>query len=398
MSGITQKGDACITGAEDDASTGSARLLQASGRENWGNSAGGASTIGRRGGSLLWPAAAGLVITIGVLAGLELGRDGRIASALAMAGALAFFAGAGTHLLVAQRVSAQRLALKDSLTGLPNRVLLDDRIDASACSLAPVDRVVRALRRGSRRLQGRQRHPGSRGRERRLRGDRAPPRVGRPRRGHGGASGRRRVRRSSRSAPAPTTRRRRSSGRLRQALRRPYRVEGGVVELDASIGWAIFPQDGVTPADLLARADGQMYATKRDSSDESAVPRVPLDGGVVRDLESALEHGELAVHYQPIVDIRSGAVRGVEALVRRVRADRLVAPSEFVPHIERTPLVRKLTLAVTADALARLAEWDAVGHRLDAAVNVPYRMLDDPALVVRHRRAPVALEHRPRVG
>jgi diguanylate cyclase (GGDEF)-like protein len=172
------------------------------------------------------------------------------------------------------------------------------------------------------------------------------------------------------------------AGRLRNALRRSYRVDGGLVELDASIGWALFPQDGLTPSDLLARADGQMYATKRDTSEESVVPRPPLDGGVVRDLEKALEHDEIVVHYQPIVALPSGSVVAVEALVRRIRGDNLVGPSEFVPHVERTPLVRTLTLAVARDALRRLYEWEGRGHLLDAAVNVPYRMIDDGELVL----------------
>ena len=169
-------------------------------------------------------------------------------------------------------------------------------------------------------------------------------------------------------------------GRLRSALRRPYRVDGGLVEIDASIGWSLFPQDGLTPGELIARADGQMYATKRDTSDESVL-RPPLDGGVVRDLESALERDEIVVHYQPIVRMHTGEITAVEALVRRLRTDRLVGPSEFLPHLERTPLVRTLTLAVAKDALGRLAQWDVEGHTLDAAVNIPYRMLDDPDLV-----------------
>ena len=144
-------------------------------------------------------------------------------------------------------------------------------------------------------------------------------------------------------------------GRLRQALRRPYRVDGGIVEIDASVGWAIFPADGTTPEELLGRADVQMFATKRDSGDSSeATRRGSLDAGIVREFESALSQNEVIVHYQPVFDLRSGAVRSVEALVRRHHPLRgLLAPAEFVPHVERTPLIRALTLHVVAQALDR---------------------------------------------
>ena len=330
--------------------------------------------------SLILPVAATVVIAVGVLAGLDLGRDGRSDSALVMAGALAFLAGAATHLFVSRLDSAQRLALRDALTGLPNRVLLDDRIaqalaqtrrsnESFALFVVDLDGFkgindIRGHAAGNEVLKDIARRL-----ESVVRGIDTVARVG----------GDEFVILSLGTATDDEAAA--LVGRVRSTLRRPYRVEGGLVELDASIGWAIFPQDGVTPADLLARADGQMYATKRDTSEESAVPRLPLDGGVVRDLESALERDEIAIHYQPIIEIRSGAIRGVEALVRRVRGDRLVGPSEFVPHVERTPLVRRLTLAVAADALERLAEWDRLGHQLDAYINVPYRMLDDPELV-----------------
>ena len=92
-------------------------------------------------------------------------------------------------------------------------------------------------------------------------------------------------------------------GRLRNALRRPFRIDGTAVEIDGSIGWAVFPDDGATALDLLARADGQMYATKRDTSDESMFVRRGIDAGIVRDVESALERNELLVVYQPILDL-----------------------------------------------------------------------------------------------
>jgi diguanylate cyclase (GGDEF)-like protein len=168
-------------------------------------------------------------------------------------------------------------------------------------------------------------------------------------------------------------------GRLRNALRRPFRVEGATVEIDGSIGWSVFPDDGSTAEDLLTRADGQMYATKRDTSDESVLLRRGVDVGIVRDVESALERNELLVVYQPILDLASGTPRSAEALIRRVLPDGvLVAPSEFVPHVERTPLVRELTFLVVADALASAQLWAGAGHDLGVSINIPYRLLDDP--------------------
>jgi diguanylate cyclase (GGDEF)-like protein len=168
-------------------------------------------------------------------------------------------------------------------------------------------------------------------------------------------------------------------GRLRNALRRPFRVDGASVEIDGSIGWAVFPDDGATADELLARADGQMYATKRDTSDESVLIRRGVDAGIVRDVESALERNELLVVYQPILDLASGTPRSAEALIRRVLPDGgLIAPAEFVPHVERTPLVRELTFLVVADALASAQQWLAAGHDLGVSINIPYRLLDDP--------------------
>ena len=167
-------------------------------------------------------------------------------------------------------------------------------------------------------------------------------------------------------------------GRMQSALRRPFKVEGASVEIDASIGWAIYPDDGATAEDLLARADGQMYATKRDTSDENVLLRRGVDAGVVRDVESALEQNELLVVYQPIIDLKTGLPHSAEALIRRVLPDGgLVPPADFVPHVERTPLVRELTFLVVADALDAAAQWAEAGHELGVSVNIPYRLLDD---------------------
>ena len=331
------------------------------------------------------PVVSAIVIGSGALAGFELGRQGRILAAVAVALTMSGLAALSAWVLTRRMRSAESAALRDPLTGLPNRKLLDDRIEQALArsrrtgepfALMVVDldgfkgvndvwgheagNVV--LRSIARRLRAAVRETDT---VARVGGDEfVLVSLG-----------------TQEDAEA-----RALVSRVRQSLRRPYRVEGTLVELDASVGWALFPQDGLSPAELLAQADGQMYATKRDTSDESAVDRRVLDGGIARDVERALAHSEIVVHYQPIVDLRSGAVRAVEALVRREHNERLVAPSEFIPHVERSPVVRALTLAVAADALRRLAEWDQRGHPLEAAVNVPYRLLDDEELITGLRR------------
>ncbi len=171
-------------------------------------------------------------------------------------------------------------------------------------------------------------------------------------------------------------------GRLRHALRRPFRVEGATVEIDGSVGWAVFPGDGATADELLARADGQMYATKRDATDDSIFLRRGVDAGIVKDVETALQRNEIVVLYQPILDLKSGQPHAAEALVRRVLPDDgLLLPAEFVPHVERTPLVRELTFLVVSEALRSVGVWAAVGSDLGVSVNVPYRLLDDPQFV-----------------
>ena len=171
-------------------------------------------------------------------------------------------------------------------------------------------------------------------------------------------------------------------GRLRHALRRPFRVEGSTVEVDGSIGWAVYPADGATSDELMARADGQMYATKRDSPDDTLLVRRGVDAGVIRDVEVALARDELVVVYQPILELQTGEPRSAEALVRRLLPDgTLLPPAEFVPHVERTPLVRELTFIVVADAIRSTELWAEAGSDLGVSVNIPYKLVDDPQFV-----------------
>lgn len=323
---------------------------------------------------------AGLVLGASVFTAALKGDPDTVSAGLV----LLSFAGAAIGATLSWRVGrAQSLSLRDPLTGLPNRVLLQDRLDQalkrSRRSLEPFAVIVVDLD-GFKDVNDVRGHGAgdevlktlARRFESILRESDTVARVG----GDEFVI----VSLGTRSDDDAVM----LVGRLRHALRRSFRVEGAVVEIDGSIGWAVFPDDGVTPEALLARADGQMYATKRDVSDDAVLMRRGIDAGVVRDLEGAIHRNELLVVYQPIIDLRDGTTRSAEALIRRILPNRQLAmPAEFVPHVERTPVVRDLTFLVIEDALRTAQLWAGAGHALGVSVNVPYRLLDDPVFVER---------------
>jgi diguanylate cyclase (GGDEF)-like protein len=168
--------------------------------------------------------------------------------------------------------------------------------------------------------------------------------------------------------------------RLRAALERSFRVGGIRVHIDASVGIAMFPVHARDGLGLLQRADVAMYEAKRTrtghevylpSRDRHSRERIELLG----ELRDALDAGELVLHYQPKAEIATGAVRGVEALVRWAHPRRgLLAPQEFLPLAEQSGLGRALTAFVIDRALADMAEC---GLDLTVAVNLgPADLLD----------------------
>ena len=100
------------------------------------------------------------------------------------------------------------------------------------------------------------------------------------------------------------------------------------------------------------------------------------------EIAGAIARGEIGVHYQPKVDMRTGIVRGVEALARWHRPDHgFVRPDQFIALAEREGLIHELTLAVMEQALAQAAQWNARGLKLSIAINLSPRLLDRTALV-----------------
>jgi diguanylate cyclase (GGDEF)-like protein len=175
--------------------------------------------------------------------------------------------------------------------------------------------------------------------------------------------------------------------RVRQALTRPFHVEGMLFELEASIGVAVFPEHGEDVDPIVRRADVAMYLAKEERTgvevyvadrDRNSASRLALLGG----LRNALENGELQVHYQPKVSLGSGAVVGVEALVRWHHPQRgLVMPDEFIPMAEHSGLMAPLTEHVIDQSLAQVARWRVAGLDVPVAVNVSMRDLHGRELV-----------------
>jgi EAL domain-containing protein (putative c-di-GMP-specific phosphodiesterase class I) len=163
-------------------------------------------------------------------------------------------------------------------------------------------------------------------------------------------------------------------------------LDGMPLHVDASIGVALCPEHGRDRSLLLARADTAMYVAKRGhhgveiwAPDGSTASRDRLE--TLEQLRTALDTDQLDVHYQPKLDLRTGGVTGVEALVRWNHPERgLLYPDVFLPLAEQAGLMRRLALRVLERSLRDLKAWRAGGLDLSVAVNLSVSNLQDVAL------------------
>jgi diguanylate cyclase (GGDEF)-like protein len=176
---------------------------------------------------------------------------------------------------------------------------------------------------------------------------------------------------------------------LQNALEAPMRLDGHVVDCRVSMGIASYPVHGDSATILMRRADVAMYTAKRlnngltvydDRHDHDSRARLSLMG----ELRKAVDHGELALHYQPKVHLVNARELHVEALVRWQHPMRgMVPPSEFIPFAEQTGFVRAITQWVLAEAVRQCVEWRGAGLATHVSVNISARDLLDPDLVER---------------
>ncbi|HUG05667.1 MAG TPA: EAL domain-containing protein, partial [Candidatus Limnocylindria bacterium] len=177
------------------------------------------------------------------------------------------------------------------------------------------------------------------------------------------------------------------AGRLLRAVERPFEIAGQPLTIGASIGIACSPDNGSDAATLLRRADVAMYVAKRSSGSYVAYAEDQDKGdadrlGLMAELAAAIDRYELVVLYQPQIDASSGRVVAAEALVRWRHPMRgMLAPSEFIPLAERSALITRLTEQVIATAVRDARAWRADGADLRIAVNISARSLFDSRLV-----------------
>ncbi|HXD66213.1 MAG TPA: EAL domain-containing protein [Solirubrobacteraceae bacterium] len=171
--------------------------------------------------------------------------------------------------------------------------------------------------------------------------------------------------------------------RLFKSVSQPFMIDELSLEVGASVGVARFPQDGEDSHALLRCADIAMYAAKETqtefkiyTADQNQHSKRRL--GVLSGIRHALVQDEIVVHYQPIIDLAEGRVRGAEGLVRWQHPEHgLIPPGAFVQTVEQTGLIGPLTRHVLERSIAECAAWRTDGREMSVAVNLSVRNLLD---------------------
>ncbi len=290
---------------------------------------------------------------------------------------------------VAERQQAlEHQALHDALTGLPNRVLLQDRVQHAIHHLRRLGHGGLALLimdlDGFKEINDTLGHPIGDGLLQQL-GERLRQEVG----------------------DSDTVARlggdefavlleqvdekeaRHMAGRILHLLDQPFEVAGQSLYVAGSIGLALYPQHAHTPQELSRRADVAMYVAKREKNgialydpaqDHYTLQRLAQ----ASDLRSAISNENLLLHFQPQIDLHTGKYSGVEALLRWHHPQLgYISPDDFIPVAEQTGLIRHLTYWVLDHSLAQIAAWQHQAlPRGSIAVNLSAYNLQDAGLAL----------------
>jgi diguanylate cyclase (GGDEF)-like protein/PAS domain S-box-containing protein len=193
-------------------------------------------------------------------------------------------------------------------------------------------------------------------------------------------------------APSGMEEARQVAVRIQEGLQAPLDLDGQEVFVRASIGISLGESAEDEPKEVLRHADLAMYAAKKRGMGQYEVYNPRMDAravsrmGLEKDLRQAIEREEFEVHYQPKVLLETGAIVGVEALVRWRHPDReLLPPTQFIPYAEKTGLINQIGLWVLRESSRQTKEWQErypakLGPQFRLCVNLSAREIQQPDL------------------
>ncbi len=173
---------------------------------------------------------------------------------------------------------------------------------------------------------------------------------------------------------------------VRNEMLQPIMIEGLSLDIQVSIGAAIFPEHGKNSDLLIQRADVAMYEAKEGRNvcviyspehDRHSPQRLTLMG----ELRKGIHSGELFLLYQPKINGEDGKISSAEALVRWQHSKQgVIPPNEFIPMAERTGMIKDLSKYVIKTVLGQIAQWHKEGKEISVSVNLSAQDLLDPEL------------------
>lgn len=176
--------------------------------------------------------------------------------------------------------------------------------------------------------------------------------------------------------------------RIRELMRHPFLLDGREVVLTASIGIALYPDDGEDADSLLKHADTAMYHAKDKGRDNcqfysaSLTQRVQQRLNLESNLRQALARNEFSLLYQPQLDLTSGRIHSIEALIRWNHPEQgIISPMDFIPLAEENGMIVPIGEWVLRTACIDAARWQHAGYGLRVAVNLSPMQFKDPNLV-----------------
>jgi diguanylate cyclase (GGDEF)-like protein/PAS domain S-box-containing protein len=182
--------------------------------------------------------------------------------------------------------------------------------------------------------------------------------------------------------------------RLLQSISQPISIQQQTIQISASIGVAMYPEDNQDPDTLLRHADQAMYVAKQAGKnqyhlfDPGSDQRARSHHALQEQIRQGMVRGEFELYYQPKVSMNTGVLYGAEALIRWNHPERgLLLPGEFLRVIENTELEIEIGNWVIADAIDRLRRWRELGFCIEVSINVSAWHLQSPGFVKNLRTA-----------